>query len=262
MLFASVVMVFLAYLELYLGNAWNRGKIVPVLFFVACFYVLMPLRNMKTADTRDILVWVCVLAVVLAGKFSESLSTVNRNSSNVQITFARQNPSETFLAGEEISPGSIGGLPNNLLFWGGASGKPQFVDISLQAIDLGCTVSKMLAENTLRVIVNYNGDEWNCAHSAKLLNNSLKAYGAIDIRLADIIDDTYCIYEYDFDDSLKNYTGFYRIGEYEFYYVDGQRQTGGVEVDGTYYETSSDGYVVSDGMYVDTEGYIAETPEF
>jgi hypothetical protein len=222
----------------------------------------MPLRDMKTAHIRDVFVWVCVLAVVLFGKFSVGFSTENTNSSNVLVTYAGQNPSETFLSGEGISPSSIGGLPNNLLFWGGASGKLQFVDISLQAIDLGSTVSKMLEKNKLRVIANYNGDEWNCAHSAKLLNNSLKAYGAIDIRLADIIDDTYCIYEYDFDDSLKDYTGFYRIGDYEFYYVGGRRQTGGFEVDGSYYETGNDGYVVIDGRYVDTEGYIAQVSEF
>jgi hypothetical protein len=150
----------------------------------------------------------------------------------------------------------VGELPNNLLFWGGASRRLQFVDISLRAIDLGSTVSTLVKKNELRVLVNYNMDAWSCAHSAQLLNNSLTAYGAIDIRLVEIIDDTYCVYAFDFDDSLKNYTGFYSIGDYEFYYVDGQRQTGRFKVDGIYYETGNDGYVVSEGMYVNTEGYI------
>jgi hypothetical protein len=262
MLFASVGMLFLAYLGLYMGNALGSGQIVPILFFVVCFYALMPLQNLKTVDVRDVCVWIGVLAVVLYGKFSTDFPTVNINTLNAQVSYAAQNPSETFISGDGAASVSIGGLPNNLLFFGGKSGKPQFVDISLHAIDLESDVSKLWKKNELRVLVVYNAEEGDCAHSAKLLNNSLKAYGAIDIRLADIIDDAQCIYEYDFDDSLRDYTGFYSIGDYEFYYVNGQRQTGSFEVDGTYYETGNDGYVVNDGAYVDTEGYIAQAPEF
>jgi hypothetical protein len=260
MLLASVVMMFLAYLGLYMGNALGSGQIVPILFFVICFYALMPLQGMKTADVRDVCVWLGVLAVVLYSKFSAVLPTVNRNDNNAQVLYARQNPSETFILGDGAATVSVGGLPDNLLFWGGASGRQQLMDISLHAINLGSAVSMLVDQNELRVLVAYNADAWTCAQSAILLNNSLKAYGATDIRLADIIDGTYCVYEYDFDGSLRDYTGFYSIGEYEFYYVDGQRQTGEFEVDGTYYETGNDGYVVSDGMYVDTEGYIAYSP--
>jgi hypothetical protein len=262
MLFASVVMLFLVYLWLYMGNDLGSGQIVPILFFVVCFYVLMPLQNMKTADMWDICVWLGVLAAVLYGKFTTDFPTVNKNNNNAQVSYARQNPSETFISGDGAASVSIGGLPNNLLFFGGKSGKPQFVDISLQAIDLESDVSKLWKKNELRVLVAYNADEGDCAPSAKILNNSLKSYGAIDIRLVDIIDDAQRIYEYDFDGGLRDYTGFYSIGDYEFYYVDGQRQTGSFEVDGTNYETGNDGYVLIDGSYVDTEGYIAQAPEF
>jgi hypothetical protein len=261
MLPASVVMMFLAYLGLYMGNALGSGKIVPILFFGVCFYALMPLQDMKTADMRDVCVWLGVLAVVLYGKFSSVLPTENRNNNNVQVLYARQNPSEFFISEDGAATVSVGELPNNLLFLGGASGKQQLWDISLRAIDLGSTVSKLVKQNELRVIAAYNANAWQCASSAQLLDQRLKECGSIDIRLADIIDDTYCVYEYDFDDSLRDYTGFYSIGEYEFYYVDGQRQTGEFEVDGTHYETGNDGYVVSDGMYVDTEGYIVQVPD-
>jgi hypothetical protein len=261
MLPASVVMMFLAYLGLYMGNALGSGKIVPILFFVVCFYALMPLQDMKTADMRDVCVWLGILAVALYSKFSAELPTENRNNNNVQVLYARQNPSEFFISEDGAATVSVGELPNNLLFLGGASGKQQLWNISLRAIDLGSTVSKLVKQNELRVFAAYNANAWQCASSAQLLDQRLKEYGSIDIRLVDIIDDTYCVYEYDFDDSLRDYTGFYSIGEYEFYYVDGQRQTGEFEVDGRHYETGNDGYVVSDGMYVDTEGYIVQAPD-
>jgi hypothetical protein len=258
MLFASVGMLILTYLGLYMGNALDSGQIVPILFFVVCFYVLMPLQGMKTANIRDICIWLGVMAVVLYGRFSAEFSTLNINNYNGQVSYAGQNPSESFVSADGAAVVSVGGLPNNLLFFGGKSGKPQLVDVSLHAISLESDVSELWQKSKLRVLTAYSTDE--CTSYAKLLNNSLKAYGAIDIRLVDVLDDNDIhIYEYDFDDSLKDYTGFYSIGEYEFYYVDGQRQTGNFEVDGTSYETGNDGYVVNAGAYVDTEGYINGT---
>ncbi len=89
--------------------------------------------------------------------------------------------------------------------------------------------------------------------------STLMDYGATKIDYVDQIGNLVCVYKFGFDRSLENYTGFYQLGDYRFYYKNGIRQTGKFEVDGKeYYGKKQGEFVIYEGSYIFTEGALRE----
>lgn len=143
----------------------------------------------------------------------------------------------------------------NLLSWGGSTFHSDMFYRSLECLGLDFLDMNVFKRENVYLLTGYPEDG-KVSASAKLLFDNLIDYGAVSVEMVDKIANIDGVYQYYFDEKLDNYTGFYSIGDYNFYYKNGERQTGVFQVGADYYLSGDDGIVLWNDQYINTKGKI------
>ncbi len=165
------------------------------------------------------------------------------------------------------SPGDKGEIyledkPNNAMFFGGSNWYSDIYNKKLEQLGLSELSMRTFQKDNVYFMMDYQPYLYAWDLYTDAFFSTLMDYGVTRIDYVDRIGNLACIYKFEFDDSLKGYTGFYELGDYMFYYKDGIRQTGEFEVEGKeYFGRKTGEFVIYEGSYIFTEGALKEEEE-
>lgn len=149
--------------------------------------------------------------------------------------------------------------PNNAMFFGGSNWRSDIYYKKLKQFGLEELSMRTFENDNVYFMMDYQPELLVWDRYTDAFFSTLMDYGATKIDYVDQIGNLVCVYKFGFDRSLKDYTGFYQLGDYRFYYKNGIRQTGKFEVDGKeYYGKKQGEFVIYEGSYIFTEGALRE----
>lgn len=144
---------------------------------------------------------------------------------------------------------------HNLIWWGGSTYHSEYFYLHLQNNNLSKLNMETFKQNNVYMLTSTSTIEEYSSTLQKLFD-CLIEYNAIYMEKIDFINETRGVYKFTFDETLNGYTGFYEIGEYTFYYIDGIRQTESFTLNGINYECGNQNLVLNGKQLINTKGYI------
>lgn len=151
----------------------------------------------------------------------------------------------------------LGEKPNNAIAWGGSTWLSDFFEKKLETLNIDSLTMEIFKNDNCYFMTNRKQIATdNCICS---LLATLSDYGAVSMKPIDTIKEYATIYQFVFNESLYDYSGLYTYGGLQYYYENGKRQTGILNIDGQKYYGKEGGKVIEcNGEYISTQGELVE----
>lgn len=148
-----------------------------------------------------------------------------------------------------------GDKPNNAFFFGGISLHSHINNMKAENMGLEAISMRTFQESNVYYMTYFQKEPEVSQGIMGAFFSTLTDYGATKVMQVDNIEEYASIFQFEFDENLEGYTGFYEQGEFRFYYKDGIRQKGFFEVEGEkYYGRENGEFIAWEGGYLFTEG--------
>lgn len=155
--------------------------------------------------------------------------------------------------------------PSNWIFWGGSTwlSDSYYKNLEMLGVDGKLTMRSFAEDNIYFMtpyIDTYNGETIEYTVLNDFFAN-LTDYGAILIEKVDDIGNYASVWKFIFDNSLIDYSGECYLDGVGFYYTDGRREHGKVQIDEKMYDLTESGTLlrINESQYMSIYGAIEES---
>lgn len=242
--------------------------LIPMIL-ISC---LLLIKVHKVSKKKNSILWYSYVVILIALTipaflYNYDVGAINKKierieNCNVIDNYLRANSQNIYISdyGAYDNNYPFSQVPQNLISWGGSAFYSEYFYLHLQENGLSeLNMESFKQDNIYMLTASSSTNEYS--KTIHKLFTCLVDYGAVGVQKVDVINGTRDVYKFHFDEFLEDYTGFYTIGKYTFYYVDGIRQTKDFVLDGVEYKCG-DKKLVWNGVYwINTVGYIKKVKE-